>query len=85
MTNVSEQLPTDEETEMLQGKIDKALVHARATERAHGLISHQSAEAWKIVDELYYMSAAARDVEDSMQQQLSGRERDNIWNQLIVN
>ncbi|KAL7482997.1 hypothetical protein ACHAW6_008647 [Cyclotella cf. meneghiniana] len=61
----------------IERQIEAALTTAREMDRRYGLCTQPSIRAWKIVDELYMMSAASRKVEDSVKSVL-GAEK-SIW------
>jgi hypothetical protein len=61
----------------LERQMEAALTTAREMDRRFGLCTQPSIRAWKIVDELYMMSAASRKVEDSVKSVL-GAEK-SIW------
>ena len=61
----------------IERQMEAALTTAREMDRRYGLCTQPSIRAWKIVDELYMMSAASRQVEDSVKSVL-GAEK-SIW------
>ncbi|KAL3788078.1 hypothetical protein HJC23_008140 [Cyclotella cryptica] len=61
----------------IERQMEAALTTAREMDRRYGLCTEPSTRAWKKVDELYMMSAASRQVEDSVKSVL-GAEK-SIW------
>lgn len=60
-----------------ESRLEHALQAARDADRRYGLCTPASTRAWKIVDDIYSLSSASQQVEDSVKKVLGGEA--NVW------
>ena len=74
---IEEGISTNAAEDDIELQIEEALKNARDADRKFRLRAQPSIKAWKIVDDLYMMSAASQKVEDSVKSVL-GAEK-SVW------